>query len=132
MQKRWDISNQLAEILAQFPEIWRCQCSCYGSVTCHQEAIDQFCYQTTPDLHDFFLICDEPASEFEALLNGERIVVHGDYDADAWPVQLCYLDLREIGRAWKLMLIKSLVTFRIVKEGWCAQWDHRKLRRYYI
>lgn len=87
MQTRWRVAPELSdEMRRRFPEIHPIALRLLvnrGIST--QEAIDEFLEPDYEDLHDPFLFRDmERACErvWNAIGNGEKVVIHGDYDAD--------------------------------------------------
>lgn len=88
METRWRVAPELSEEVRQkFPDIHPVALKLLanrGLVT--QEAVDEFLLPDYgQDLHDPFLFRQmEQACErvWRAIVNGEKVVIHGDYDAD--------------------------------------------------
>ncbi|HTM68438.1 MAG TPA: single-stranded-DNA-specific exonuclease RecJ [Candidatus Binatia bacterium] len=88
MQSRWRVAPELSdEVRLRFPEAHPVALRLLANrgIATSQEAIDEFVQPDYEDLHDPFMFRDmERACErvWRAIENGEKVVIHGDYDAD--------------------------------------------------
>lgn len=88
VQKKWEVLPQPpTEFLEQFPELPTTVAHLlYHRNIRTQEAIDEFLNPDySSDIHDPYLFNDMKKTVgriFQAIKNNERIIVHGDYDAD--------------------------------------------------
>lgn len=87
MQSRWRVASPPSEEMRQrFPEIHPVILRLLenrGIVT--QDAVDEFLEPDYEDLHDPYLFRDMEracARVWDAIAKGEKVVIHGDYDAD--------------------------------------------------
>jgi len=104
MQKRWEIlPKPPKEMYEKFPELPETVVDLlYHRNITTQEAIDEFLHpEYSKDVHDPFLFKEMKHAVkriFKAIEKGEKIVVHGDYDADGVSgATILVTTLRELG-----------------------------------